>query len=97
MYLWSAAGPDNPKRLLQEYPKLRRYVSGTYGKTAFPIDRFRRVYCIDDEELDDAVLACERVIVSTYDAGSEDDGLLVRAAELVVDAIVSRPLPEGAR
>jgi hypothetical protein len=89
VYLWSVAGRENPERLMREYPELRPHVAGTFGKIDFPLDRFDRMYCIDDEEIDEAVLACERVIVSTYDEGNEDDGLLAKAAELIVTAILS--------
>jgi hypothetical protein len=87
VYLWSAAGRENPERLLQEYPELGPYVRGTLDKSGSPLDRFRRPYCIDDEEMDDVVLSCPRVIVSTYDEGDTDDGVLARAAELIVEAI----------
>src|SRR5262245_15473108 len=87
VYLWSVAGRGNPERLLREYPELRPHVHGTVDKSALPPDRFDRAYCIDDEEIDPAVLARERIIVRTYDEGDRDDGLLVRSADRIGEAI----------
>ena len=89
VYLWSVAGRGNPERLLREYPELRPHVRGTFDKSALLPDRFGRAICIDDEEIDPAVLARERIIVSTYDAGDQDDGLLVSAADRIVAAILT--------
>lgn len=87
VYLWSIAGRENPERLMREYPELRPLISGAHSKTEFPFTTFDRVFCIDDEEIDDAVLRCDRVIVGTYDEGEEDDGALATAAELITEEI----------
>nr|MBC8385397.1 hypothetical protein [Candidatus Cloacimonadota bacterium] len=51
LYLWSIAGSDNGDRLLQEFPELQKYISGTFAKEDFPKQKFGQIYCIDDEAL----------------------------------------------
>ena len=87
VFLWSIVGVDNPQRLLQEFPELRPHVKGCYGKLDFPLDTVDRAYAIDDEAVDEPVLACHCVgICETYRGGAEDDDLL-RIASVVVAEI----------
>ena len=87
--LWSTGGPDNGLRLLVEYPELDRYVCHVAHKIGFPVWLINRPYCIDDNESEDAVVQCERVIVDTFKEG-EDSGQLLEAARVVVQDIRSR-------
>ena len=50
----------------------------------FPLDTVQQAYCIDDEAVDPQVFKCNCVIVDTYNGG-EESGLLLEAAELVID------------
>ena len=88
IFLWSIAGSENGQRLLEEFPELEDYVSGSYGKRDFPKDKFDRVYCIDDEEIDEEVLSENHVILNDSYAGGEDNGLLLEAVRLIVNSII---------
>lgn len=89
VFLWSTVGAENGERLLEEFPELRRYLKGCYGKGDFPLDRVDRAYAIDDEARDDPVLACHRVgLCETYQGGDGQDDFL-RIASLVVAEIRS--------
>ncbi len=93
VYLWSVAGRENADRLLREYPELAPHVRGTFEKDEAVLEQFDDAYCIDDEEIDEAVLRCHRAIVSPYDAGDEEDGLLWRAADFLIESIRDARLP----
>ncbi len=84
--LWSMGGTDNCTRLLCEHQELIPYVSHIAHKIGFPIELIKQPYCIDDQEADEAVIQCDRVIVDTY-FGGEDSGQLLEAARLIVAAI----------
>ena len=87
VFLWSIVGPENGTRLLEEFPELRRYVTGSHGKAEFPLDTIQYPFAIDDESLDDAVLRCRHFILdASYFGGAEDSDLL-RAASGVVEEI----------
>ena len=84
VYLWSHAGAENGERLLAEFPELQSYIAGSFGKQDFPKSRFDKVYCIDDEEIDDEVLSENYIILNdTYDGG-EDSGVLLEAVRIVL-------------
>ena len=86
VFLWSIVGADNATRLLAEFPELRPYVKGCYGKLDFPLDTVDRAYAIDDEALDDPVLACHRVgLCDSYRGGADTDDLLRVASAIVAD------------
>jgi hypothetical protein len=87
--LWSTGGPDNCLRLLAEYPELDRYVCHVAHKIGFPVWLIYRPYCIDDNESEDAVFQCERVIIDTLKEG-KDSGQLIEAAQLIAQDIRSR-------
>jgi hypothetical protein len=87
VFLWSIVGAENGQRLIEEYPKIRQYVAGSFSKQDFPLHLIERPFAIDDEDLDPTVLACDHVILSeTYDGGEDSDSLL-EAARLVVQAL----------
>jgi hypothetical protein len=88
VFLWSIAGSENGQRLLEEFSELEDYVSGSYGKRDFPKDKFDRVYCIDDEEIDEEVLSEDHVILNDSYDGGEDNGLLLKAVRIIVNSIV---------
>lgn len=86
VFLWSFVGAENGERLLREFPELRPFVKGCYGKLDFPLDTVDRAYAIDDEGIDDPVLACHRVgLCDTYRGGAESDELLRIAAAVIAD------------
>ena len=89
VFLWSIAGADNPRRLLQEFPCLRRYVSGCYGKDDFPLDLVNHPFCIDDEALDEQVTQSDHVILPDSFHGGEDTGSLMEAASMIVTRLKS--------
>jgi len=91
VFLWSIAGADNGKRLIREFPELKRYITGCYGKDEFPLDTVQQAYCIDDEAMDPQLFKCNYLIVDTYNGGA-DSGLLLEAAGTIVDHI-SRHFP----
>ena len=92
VFLWSIVGPENGTRLLEEFPHLRRYISGCYGKQEFPLASVDRPYAIDDESVDDRVMCCRHYLLDTsYCGGSEGDDLLRAAMEVVADM---RGIPE---
>lgn len=94
VYLWSIVGADNGTRLLREFPELRPHVQGCYGKLNCPLDTVDLAYAIDDEALDDPVLACHRVgLCDTYRGGTDRDELL-RIASAIVAEIRDGPSPE---
>lgn len=86
VFLWSFVGQDNPERLLREFPELRPYVKGCYGKLDFPLDTVDLAYAIDDEALDDPALACHRVgLCDSYRGGADTDDLLRVASAIVAE------------
>ncbi|HEX5725496.1 MAG TPA: hypothetical protein VFX98_08515 [Longimicrobiaceae bacterium] len=86
VFLWSIVGPDNGTRLLREYPELRRYVKGCYGKLDFPLEKVDRAFAIDDEARDAPVLACRCFLLDdTYWGGDEQDDLRRVASALVAE------------
>lgn len=87
VFLWSHSGPENGQRLLEEFPELGEYISGSYGKRDFPRDRFIEVYCIDDEEIDPEVLAENRVILESSYTGGDDSEDLLEAAALILESL----------
>ena len=87
VFLWSIAGAENGQRLIEEYPEIRNDVGGSYGKQDFPLHLIKSPFAIDDEELDDVVLQCHHVILNETYEGGEDSGALLKAAQIVVDAI----------
>lgn len=96
VFLWSFVGADNPRRLLQEFPELRPYVKGCYGKQDFPLDTVDRAYAIDDEAIDAPVLDCHIVgICDSYRGGAESDEFL-RIATAIVDEIRGLPAEDEA-
>ena len=86
VFLWLFAGAENGRRLIVEYPELGELVSGCFGKLDFPLSDATRAYCIDDECVDEQVLACTYVLVDAYEGG-EDSGLLLEAAQVIVETI----------
>jgi hypothetical protein len=86
VFLWSLVGVDNPQRLLREFPELRPYVKGCYGKLDFPLDTVDLAYAIDDEAVDEPVVACHRVgICDSYRGGADTDDLLTVASAVVAE------------
>ena len=84
VYLWSHAGAENGERLLAEFPELQNYISGSFSKQNFPKGSFDKVYCIDDEKIDQEVLSERHIILNdTYDGG-KDSGVLLEAVRLIV-------------
>jgi hypothetical protein len=86
VFLWSAVGAENATRLLGEFPELRPYVKGCYGKVDFPLDTVELTYAIDDEALDEPVLACHRVgLCDSYRGGPDSEDLLLVASAIVAE------------
>jgi hypothetical protein len=86
VFLWSIVGADNGARLLAEFPALRPYVKGCYGKLDFPLETVDLAYAIDDEALDAPVLACHLVgLRDTFQGGAESDELLRIASAIVAE------------
>jgi hypothetical protein len=86
VFLWSIVGADNGARLLAEFPELRPYVKGCYGKLDFPLETVDLAYAIDDEALDAPVLACHRVgLCDTFQGGAESDEFLRIATAIVAE------------
>lgn len=86
VFLWSIVGPENGARLLEEFPELRPYILGCYGKGDFPLAVVDRPYAIDDESVDDRVILCRHYILdSSYCGGVEADDLLRVTYELVAE------------
>ena len=84
VFLWSIVGAENGVRLLNEFPQIKQYVAGCYGKNDFPLTLVDHVYCIDDEGIDEVVLQCNHVILNeTYDGG-KDSGLLMKAVQIII-------------
>jgi hypothetical protein len=86
--LWSSSGADNGLRLAAEYPELDRYVCHFASKVGFPLELIERPYCIDDNDIEDVVLQCKRVIVDSFEGGT-DSGQLIEAVRLIVNDIRS--------
>lgn len=87
VFLWSLVGTENGERLLEEFPELRSYVRGCYGKDDFPLDAVDRPFAIDDEALDEPVLQCRHFILESSYFGGAEEGDLVRTATAVVAEI----------
>ena len=87
VFLWSAAGADNGRRLLAEYPALKRHVTNCWHKEEFPLDLVDAPHAIDDDGVDEPVLLCRHVTVGETWFGGEDDGLFALAVESVLAAI----------
>ncbi len=88
VFLWSTVGAENGTRLLREFPELRPYVKGCYGKLDFPLDRVGRAFAIDDEVHDSPVLDCRAFyLVGSYRGGAEEDDLREAAAVLVAEIL----------
>jgi hypothetical protein len=87
VFLWSIVGSENGTRLLEEFPELRRHVSGSHGKTEALLDAIARPFAIDDELLDAAVLRCRHFILDTSYFGGAEEADLLRAATAIVDEI----------
>lgn len=86
VFLWSFVGAENATRLLREFPELRPYVKGCYGKLDFPLETVELAYAIDDEALDEPVLACQRVgLCDSYRGGADSDDLLIVASAIVAE------------
>ena len=86
LFLWSVV-PGNAERLISEFPELTAYVCACYAQDEFPFHAVETVFCIDDEEVA-PVLQYNHVIVDTYDGGP-DSGLLLEAAEMIVQHILN--------
>jgi hypothetical protein len=84
--LWSSAGPDNGMRLVAEYYELDPYVCHFASKIGFPLELIEHPYCIDDNDAEDVVLQCKRVIVETFE-GEDDPGPIKEAARLIIEDI----------
>jgi hypothetical protein len=92
VFLWSIVGPENGTRLLAEFPELRPFVAGSYGKTGFPLGSIDRAFAIDDESIDPPVLRCRHFILdSSYFGGVEEDDLRRVAASLVAEIRATPP------
>ncbi|MFO7914698.1 MAG: hypothetical protein R6U43_03300 [Candidatus Krumholzibacteriales bacterium] len=89
VFLWSHSGSENGQRLLEEFPELEEFISGSYGKHDFPRDQFIEIYCIDDEEVDPQVLAENRIILESSYTGGDDTEELIEAAGLILEDIIS--------
>ncbi len=86
-FLWSIAGAENGLRLIQEYPEIKPYVTGSFGKEEFPLHLVEKSFAIDDEGIDDAVERCRHVVlIESYDGG-EDSDCLMEAVKAIVNAI----------
>ena len=83
VFLWSIAGPDNGKRLLGEFPELRPYVRGTYGKDELPLEKIDRAYAIDDDPTDEPVSGCQFIVEVDCYFGGQDSGSFLEAARSV--------------
>ena len=84
--LWSMGGEDNCMRLLREHPELIPQVSYIGHKIGFPLELIKHPFCIDDQEADEIVLQCDRVIVDTY-YGGKDSGQFLEATRIVAKAV----------
>ena len=87
VFLWSIAGHDNGSRLVQEYPELKPYIAGSFGKEEFPLHLIDHPFAIDDDGVDDAVLRCRNVVLDESYEDGEDSGCLLEAAHIVVDTL----------
>jgi hypothetical protein len=87
VFLWSIAGADNGHRLLEEYPEIRNYVAGSYGKQDFPLHLIECPFAIDDETLDDVVLQCNHIILNKSYEGGKDSPDLLEAAPIVAETL----------
>jgi hypothetical protein len=84
VFLWSIVGAENGERLLGEFPQIARYVSGCWAKENFPMDKVEKIYCIDDQLVDEQVVNAENVfLVDCYEGGGDSD-MLMEAARAVV-------------
>lgn len=92
VFLWSAAGNVNCEGLLQEYPELRKFISGCYSKDDFPVDLVERPYCIDDDVNHENIYGCRYVILKDSYNGGKDSGDLMEAAKVIVADIKKREL-----
>ena len=90
VFLWSAAGNVNGEGLLQEYPELRKFISGCYSKDDFPVDLVERPYCIDDDVNHENIYGCRHVILEGSYNGGKDSGDLMEAAKVIVADIKRR-------
>ncbi len=86
VYLWSAAGAENGRRLLAEFPELRPLVLGCLAKGDSAVASFPEVYSIDDVG-DDDVLKHNHVILGEMFDGGSDSGLLLEAVDLILATI----------
>lgn len=91
VFLWSFVGAENGARLLREFPELRPYVKGCHGKLDFPLDTVDLAYAIDDEALDEPVLACHRVGLCDSYRGGADSGDLLHVASAIVAELRADP------
>jgi len=87
VFLWSIAGKENGERLIEEFSELRPYIQGCWDKAEFPLDMVDYPYCIDDLDLDEAVLQCNHVILGYTWDGGDDPADLAEAARIIVEAI----------
>lgn len=87
VFLWSCAGADNGERLLKEFPELQKYIRGSFGKQDFPKNKFDKIFCIEDEALDEEVLSENYVILNDTYNGEEDSGVLLEAVRIIIDEI----------
>ena len=87
VFLWSMAGGENGLRLIQEYPEIKSYVRGSFGKEEFPLHLIESPFAIDDDGVDDAVMRCCHVVLNESYEGGEDSGCLLEAARIVVKAL----------
>jgi hypothetical protein len=86
VFLWSIVGAENGTRLLREFPALRPYVKGGYGKLDFPLDTVDRAYAVDNETQDTPVLCCHQVLlVDTWRGGDENDDFLRLVSALIAE------------
>ena len=84
VFLWSLAGPDNGRRLLDEFPQLRPWVQGSFGKDDFPLALVGRSHAIDDCPIDEAVCRCDSITeIDTY-LGGPDSGQFLAAVQVVL-------------
>jgi hypothetical protein len=89
VFLWSITGADNGRRLLKEFPAVRPFVMGSWGKDEFPLHLVDIAYAVDDDDCDEAVRRCwEVALIDTY-FGGEDSGLLAEAAGHIVRLLCS--------
>ncbi len=87
VFVWSIVD-GNASRLLEEYPELRRFVTGAASKDAFwdcyTVDH---AFAVDDLDLDEPVRRCHIVLVSEYSGGDGDDGQLRSAVDWIVEQV----------